>query len=249
MATIYCFSSTGNSLYIANEIADKIGGNVLPMRDEPVVCEDDAIGLVFPVFFWGLPRMVGRFISKLKITNKDTYVFAVLTSGGPVFGVTGLLSKLMKSKNIRLHYGERIVSVTNYLPEYEPKDSEALHKKIDEQVNRIANAVKNRHEKRIIALSFLNEMLYKSYPAENCDRDFSIASSCISCASCQKICPAGNIVMEAGKPDFQHKCEHCLACLQNCPAHAIDWKNKTQGKQRYRNAKISLDDLIAFNSR
>jgi len=55
--------------------------------------------------------------------------------------------------------------------------------------------------------------------------------------------------MEAGKPQFQHQCEHCLACLHNCPARAIDWKDKTQGKARYRNANVSLDELIEFNSR
>jgi len=65
---------------------------------------------------------------------------------------------------------------------------------------------------------------------------------------CQKICPAANIEKAEGKPIFQGKCEHCLACLQNCPVCAIDWKNKTQGKDRYRHFAVTINDMIAFNS-
>lgn len=249
MATIYCFTSTGNSLYTANKIANKVGGKLQSMRGEPVTCEDDVIGFIFPCYFWGLPRMVERFVSKMRITNKDAYIFAVLTCGGPVFGVMGLLKRLLRPKNIRLRYSERIISVTNYLPEYVAKDSQALRQNIDAHIHRTADAIINREVRRIPSITLLNRLIYKACPDENCDRYFSVTSLCNGCATCQKVCPADNILMEAGKPDFQHKCEHCLACLHNCPTHAIDWKNKTQGKHRYRNSKVSLDDLIAFNNR
>ena len=247
MATVYCFTSTGNSLYTANTIADKIGGKVLPMRGGPAVCNDDIIGFVFPCYFWGLPRMVGRFISKLQITNKDAYVFAVVTCGGPVPGVLGPPKKILKRKGVRLRYGERVLSVTNYLPEYTAKDSQALRQDIKAQIDRIAEAVSRREENRIKALPALNSLISRACPGENSDQYFSVAPQCTHCATCQKVCPAGNIIIEGGKPDFQHTCEHCLACLHNCPVQAIDWKGKTQGKARYRNVHISLDNLITFN--
>ena len=201
METVYCFTSTGNSLYTANSIAGKIGGKVLPIRDNPggpggkdarrqtisTVCEDDVIGFVFPCYFWGLPRMVGRFVTNMRITNKDAYVFAVLTCGGPVFGVLGLLKNLLKRKNIGLRYGESIVSVSNYLPEYKANDSEALREKIEAQIHRIAGAVVDREEKRVAAIPFLNKLLDKFCPGENCDQDFSVASSCNDCATCRKL--------------------------------------------------------------
>ncbi|MDR0293187.1 MAG: EFR1 family ferrodoxin [Oscillospiraceae bacterium] len=248
MAAIFCFSSTGNSLYTANEIAKKIGADVLPMKNKPAACEDDVIGFVFPVYFWGLPRMVERFISAMQITNKDAYVFAVITCGGPVPGIFGPLKKILRRKNIRLRYGERLISVTNYLPEYTPKDSEALRQNIKAQIHRIAGAIIRRDENRIPALPLVNRLISKLCPDANSDRYFSVATTCKSCATCQKACPAGNIEMSAGSPVFLHKCEHCLACLHHCPARAIDWKDKTQGKKRYRNAYVSLDELIAFNT-
>jgi ferredoxin len=247
MATIYCFTSTGNSLYAAKKIADKIGGKVLPMRGEQTVCGDDMVGFVFPCYFWGLPRMANRFIAQLRITNKNAYVFAVMTCGGPVFGVMGFLKQALRMKDIKLSYSARIIAVTNYLPEYNVKQSEAQRQKNDAQIVQIADEVMDRKIIRRPSSALINRLIYKAFPDGNSDRHFSIAPSCTGCETCRKICPADNIVMKAGKPVFQHRCEHCLGCLHNCPATAIDWKEKTQGKERYRNPGVSLGELVEFN--
>ena len=247
MATIFCFTSTGNSLYTAERIAEKIGGKVLSMGENPMECEDDVIGFVFPVYFWGLPRRVERFIAKLRIVNKGAYVFAVATCGGPIFGVLGRLKKRLKTRDILLRYGASLISVTNYLPEYKANDSEALRQKIDERILKITDAIKSRKSNRFMPFTLPNKLIYNTYPNESSDQYFTIAPACTGCATCQRVCPAENIAMENSKPAFQHRCEHCLACLHNCPAHAIDWKQKTQGKERYRNAEVALEDLISFN--
>jgi MinD superfamily P-loop ATPase len=77
---------------------------------------------------------------------------------------------------------------------------------------------------------------------------FTVAQSCNGCAICQAICPAKNITISQGKPEFHQKCEHCLACLHSCPHQALDWKNKTQGKERYKNPFIKQKELIALSS-
>jgi len=246
MATIYCFTSTGNSLYAAKAIADKIGAKVLPMRDEHSVCEDDVIGFVYPCYFWAPPRMVERFVAKMQITKKDAYVFAVMTCGGPVTGALGILKKLLLAKGVRLSYGKHSVTVTNYLPDYKAKDSEALRQKVAAKIEEIAGDIIDRKENSVAAPSFLNNMIYKHFPGEDSDKYFSVSQACNGCMTCQKVCHADNIAYEDNRPVFLHKCEHCLACLQNCPAYAIDWKGKTQGKERYRNANVSLEDLIDF---
>ena len=55
MATIYCFSSIGNSLYAAKKISERIGAGLVSMTKSFGRCNDDTIGFVFPVYFWGLP--------------------------------------------------------------------------------------------------------------------------------------------------------------------------------------------------
>jgi ferredoxin len=247
MARIYCFTSTGNSLYAAKQIAGEINGVVLPMNSIPTTCDDNIVGFVFPVYFWGLPRIVARFLSEIQISGKETYVFAVLTSGGPVFGVRGLLKKLLKLKGITLQYSTGLVSVTNYLPKNTVNDSEERRRKSDENLRRIIGEIKNRTANHASSFTAINSLIYKIFPNENSDRHFTVSEKCTGCSTCQKICPVNNIVMENGRPYFQNQCEHCLGCLHGCPAAAIDWKQKTQGKQRYRHPNIGLDELISFS--
>ena len=248
MATIFCFTSTGNSLYAAKKIAEEMDGKVLSMNLGRLDCDDDIIGLVFPVYFWGLPRMVRRFISEMELTNKGAYVFAVVTCGGPTFGVLRLVKRLLQSKDMRLQYGAKIHSVSSYLPEYNAKDSERFRQKIDQKIMDIAKNVKCLKTNRISAFPFPNRMIHKSYPDESGDRYFTVAPTCTGCATCQRVCPSANISLEIGTPAFKHQCEHCLACLHHCPVQAIDWKEKTKGKARFRNVGVSLNELIAFNN-
>lgn len=247
MAVIYCFTSTGNSLYTARKIAKMIDADVLPMKESEIECRDNVIGFVFPTYFWGLPRIVSRFIDNIQIRDKGAYIFAVVTGGGPTPGVLVLLKKLMKAKGIELQYGAKLISVTNYLPEYEVNDSEVFRHKIDKNILKIGDSIKRGKSNFIVGTVVLNKLIYKHYPDEKSDRFFTVAESCVGCLTCQKVCPVNNILFESKKPDFRHKCEHCLACLHNCPIQSIEWKEKTQGKKRYRNAAISLEDLILFN--
>ena len=252
MAVVFCFTSTGNSLYTAKKIAEQIDAQVVSMNSaslsKSTAFNDEVIGFVYPVFFWGLPRLVARFVSEMRIENKNAYIFAIATYGGAVKGANGMLNNLLKSKGARLSYAVNLKSVENYIPNYKVNDSEELRKKVDADILRIAGSIKNRESNKTEAYTIINKLVHRSLPDEKNDRFFSIAPSCTGCMSCRKICPAANIEIKEGKPVFLGKCEHCLACLQHCPVRAIDWKNKTQGKTRYRHFAVTLDDMISFNS-
>ncbi len=49
MAVLYCFTSTGNSLYAARKIADAISAEVLPVTYEATTTGEDVVGFVFPI--------------------------------------------------------------------------------------------------------------------------------------------------------------------------------------------------------
>lgn len=79
--TIFYFSATGNSLNIARNIADKLGNcELIPIakaiRNEKISTNTSRIGFIFPVFAWGMPRIVEEFVNKLNINN-NAYIFAV----------------------------------------------------------------------------------------------------------------------------------------------------------------------------
>jgi ferredoxin len=246
MATIFCFTSTGNGLYIANSLATIIGGKVLPMNSSKTQFEDDIIGFVFPNYFWGLPRIVERFVTQTQIANKDAYVFAVETCGGPGSGELGRLKELLKAKGICLRYGARLISGSNYIPFYKEHKGDTFRQQNDDSIINIARAINNRESNRIPAYTIINKIIYSACPNESSDQYFTVSATCDNCMICQRVCPVNNIKIGDGRPEFQHRCEHCLACLHHCPKQAINWKEKTEGKERYRNSAISLNELIAF---
>lgn len=53
------------------------------------------------------------------------------------------------------------------------------------------------------------------------DSVFSVSEKRNGCGICSKVCPAGNIDMKNGKPEWTHHCENCLACCNFCPQKAI----------------------------
>lgn len=54
---------------------------------------------------------------------------------------------------------------------------------------------------------------------------------------CARVCPLKNIVIRDGCPTWNGACTHCTACLNLCPAGAIEYGKKTVGKPRYHNNK------------
>jgi len=250
MATIFYFSSTGNSLHVAKKIAETISNDcsLVPMREQAATSSDDVVGFVFPVYFWTLPKMVERFANQVKITNKDAYVFAAVPHGGQIGGALARISHILRKKGITLHYGAKLRARSNYLPMYTVDDSEEARKQLNAELSQAAKAIAEKQVRRVPKSTlFLSSLGSKFYPPKDSDRFFTVSEACISCATCQKVCPASNIQLIEGTVEFLHKCEHCIGCLHNCPKAAIDWKGKTQGKERYRNHNINLKELAIFD--
>lgn len=254
MATIYCFTSTGNSLYAARKIAEKIDANVVSMTQAVDICDDDIIGFVFPTYFFGLPKIVERFISNLNITNKGAYIFAVTTYGTITYGVLGAVDKILSKKQLKVSYGNTLKSVENYIVGYVVNDTEELHKQIDGNLDVIAKEIAEKRHNRLAKYSILNKIIYSTGPAKHgdCDRFFTVSGNCTGCGICQNVCPVNNIIIEDGNPVFGHNCEHCIACIHACPVAAMEWKKSTKkstvNRKRYRNPHVSLNELIKFNS-
>ncbi len=65
------------------------------------------------------------------------------------------------------------------------------------------------------------------------DRKFYATDACIGCGKCAGVCPLHNIVLAAGRPQWQGNCTHCMACICSCPAEAIEYGKKSVGQPRY----------------
>ena len=85
---IYYFTGTGNSQAAAGFFSSRMGEDMKSMaeavRKKDFSCEigeNETLGLVFPVYYWGLPTVVVHFLSRLKLSGKKPYVWAVITCG------------------------------------------------------------------------------------------------------------------------------------------------------------------------
>ena len=76
------------------------------------------------------------------------------------------------------------------------------------------------------------------------DKQFWVTDRCNSCGICVKVCPVNNINLIEGKPVWQHKCEHCLGCLQWCPKEAIQFGKSTAKRKRYHHPDIKVQDFM-----
>lgn len=88
---IFYFTGTGNSLYAAARLshgtADRVVSIAECMQKEefafPEPCE--RAGFVFPVYWYGIPAIVERFLDRLTLGGCD-YAYAVITCGGSAGG-------------------------------------------------------------------------------------------------------------------------------------------------------------------
>jgi ferredoxin len=256
--TIYYFSATGNSLQVARQMANKLGNCTIKSiatqpPNQPVGGPTEAVGFIFPVYYFGMPRLVKRFVEKLQI-KQGTYCFAFTTFGGSQLDTIGMLNDVLLKKNIQLAYGDGAAMPDTYIVRYDavpPDEAQRMLEAATEKVDETAKAIKERKvqpvkRKAKLLGKIANRLtLYRNIAGY--DEKFEAKSNCVSCGLCSEICPAGNIKMEDHYPVWQHHCERCLACLQWCPTEAIQYGKKTIKRTRYHNPNVKVGDIVQGN--
>jgi len=251
--SIFYFSGTGNSLQVANDIAEKIGEcDVINIAkyDTSNKITHERVEIVFPVYFWGIPNIIKDFLKKVEF-EKNTYLFAVATCGGTAGASLIQVNDLFKLKNQKLQSGYIIQMPENYIVSYNVNSNEKQQKIFENErlkVGTISKVVIDKKEQSLEKSKYVVDMLLgkmvnnavvKNYP--NKDKNFNVNDNCTSCGKCEKMCSVGNIAMLNGKPIWNHHCEFCLGCLQSCPVEAINYENKTQKRIRYINPNVAFN--------
>lgn len=255
---IYYFTGTGNSLAAAKQVASILRDCTLvpiaPLTDTPgeIAPGGDRIGIVFPVYFVGLPAMVAAFAARLRL-EKRQYVFAIATFGG-----TGAVPALRQLDGIlRQHAtrgidaGFRVKMPGNYILMYESpqgKKQDALLAAASAEIAKIAEVVRDCHGQdlpRSIFGQLIHALVYGRFISRvhEKDRAFSVTERCTGCGTCAGVCPAHNIRLVQDRPVWQHRCELCCACIHTCPVQAIQAGAGTEKRQRYRNPDVTIGEL------
>jgi ferredoxin len=252
--SIFYFSGTGNSLKVARDIADSIPQSRLisiPLALRQGFDAKGRIGIVFPVYMFGLPLIVSEFIRKLK-SVPGNYIFGVLTLGGLAGGALDQLRSELAVQGIVLSAGFLVTMPGNYTPLYQAiapnkqKKIFAKQHKRTEEIARIVMQGATHHDRGFSLLNGLLKRLYKAGAPKIpfLDKDFWSQDSCTSCGMCRDVCPVNNIEIIEGRPRWRHTCQQCFACLQWCPPEAIQYGKRTIGRRRYRNPDVGVADII-----
>lgn len=215
----------------------------------PVGGPNEAIGLVFPIFYLGMPRLVKSFVERLNIIP-ETYCFAVINYRGFGGNTLGILDELLRKKDVALSYTDEIKMPGSFIVNSNTPASEIIDKRLADCefiTESIAKSIAKCETKAVqgkaaLISKFINRRLYKD--VAKWDEKFISDSSCTSCGLCVKVCPVGNIKIVEGHPVWQHNCERCLACIHWCPQRAIQYGEKTIKRGRYQNPNIKCNDII-----
>ena len=255
---IYYFTGTGNSLAAAKQIAAVLGDcTLVPIASlagtaGEIVPGGDRAGIVFPVYFTGLPAMVAAFAARLRF-REGQYVFAIATYGG-----AGAASALRQLDGVlRQHAGRgtdagfRVKMPGNYILMYESPQGnkqDALLAAAGEEIAKVAETVRDRRRQEpphSIFEQLIHALMYRRFigKVREKDRAFSVTDRCTGCGTCAGVCPADNIRLVQGRPAWQHACELCCACIHACPVQAIQAGTGTTKRKRYRNPAVTVADL------
>lgn len=264
---IYYFSGTGNSLYIAKELAKKTEGVLIPVSSvtgsESIRSEADAIGIVFPVYYNELPVIIKKFAQKIEVNGK--YVFAVCNYGGAAGKSLIALKRIFDDRGVMLSAGFGVHMPQNaFHKPWEKK--EKVYTQAAARIDFISTKVNLRSKGMYYTNIPLEIMMRLMHPVIRlaCIKDFSkrtgisgdmpldqlvyrldssfaAGEACTGCGTCERVCPVGNIRLEKGRPVWLGSCENCLACYNWCPSKAI-----TGGVSKdylYRNRDIKANEI------
>lgn len=267
---IYYFSGTGNSLHVGRELQKRIPeADLIPianlLNNEVIEISGETVGFVFPIHGMTMPIPVKWFLEKLELKSFK-YFFAVATRGGTPHRAFEKIEKILRREGktldsyFTLNMASNDPKFEDWLP---PTDEElaALEGDVQNKLDSIQNIILNKEKSRkkdtnfLAPASFILEclvLLGMFYAEFDGGKDYFYSDSkCIGCGTCKKVCPSGKIKMVDEKPVWQKnvKSYMCYACLNYCPAQAVQIKSKwymnsyTEENRRYPHPYATAEDI------
>lgn len=242
---IFYFTTTGNSLAVARAIGGELlSVNSVLASDDVELRDDEAVGVVCPVYFGALPAPVAALLDRVEVVAP--YKFLVLTCGNtPAFAV---------NDRHGWDYVASLRMVDNYFPMFDVAKQvrDLPSKRVDERLERIVDDIRSR-VRYCEAPTFYGRVAgwyMRMFPLspKAYKRFYFDGDKCTGCGMCVKLCPIGNIVMTGPRPEIGERCLTCGACYHNCPSAAIRYRGE-KSRVQYRHSGVTLADILAASKR
>ncbi|MBT9154941.1 MAG: hypothetical protein DDT39_01627 [Firmicutes bacterium] len=244
-ASIFYFSGTGNTWWVANELAAALSQRhieasaysieqIVAGRAAELVAASDLVGFGYPIYGSDLPLPMQRFIAEIEVHHvKTAFVFCTqwLWSGDGA----SLGASLLRARGFGVRWGEHFHMPSNVSVPVLPWP---LHTDAP-----LAKAKYLRHSafrvQRLAAHIALGRPFYRGFntlstvagllqrvPYRRHLHQFRDAlapdpARCTRCALCVRLCPADNLLVEHDTIRTVGRCVLCLRCYSFCPEYAI----------------------------
>ena len=243
---IVYFSGTGNTRYAAQALGEMLGDEVKDMKElirqgsRVKFYSDRPYILCAPIYAWRWPPIVESFIENSDFWGSSKMYF-VATCESQTGDAARYLKKLCAEKGLSYRGFAGVPMPENYTVMYkcpDEKEQDKIFSNANRELVRIANLIM-RDEPLTDSLdmkllkplaSMVNPWFFGAFVSS---RKFHATDRCVGCGNCTRVCPYDSIHLIDGRPVWGEKCTHCMACINTCPACAIEYGRKTVGKERY----------------
>jgi len=196
--------------------------------------EDQTLGIVFPIYAWGVPEPVLEFVKRLN--SKPSFTFGVCTCGAEAGDAMHKLNLILP-----LNSTYSVSMPSNCIMGADLESNESISSKITkakvklEMIAAQVNARQSVHDVNKGPLAWIKTNLanFGFNMAARSTKPFYVIDKCISCRECAENCPANTISMVDGKPQWVEKCYQCTSCINRCPTQAIEYGKGTAARGRY----------------
>lgn len=251
---VFYFSGTGNSSFVARNIAIAMGQEAVDITtytkpmNRPEFKETGAYVFVCPSYMSAPARAMTDFIEWAGFP-KGIRAYFIVTCAASMGITPRVASELCEKKGIEYMGSAQIKMPQNYIALFTTKQVEEnidIIEKAETEIERISGLIKDGKKietKKIGAVEYsvtrwVRDVYYKDFMKTT---KFKATDKCIACGKCVSVCPLSNITLKDKKPSWGKKCTHCMACINQCPVDAIEYGKGTLGKPRYKGPDSALN--------